>query len=55
YPRAQGLGGSTLHNALINIIANTQEDFNGLATISKDPTWSRSNMQNYFKKIEHNL
>ncbi|KAK7035857.1 choline dehydrogenase [Favolaschia claudopus] len=55
YPRARGLGGSTIHNALINIIAATTEDFNNVSTIFNDPSWSRSNMQEYFKKIEKNL
>ncbi|KAF8911418.1 hypothetical protein CPB85DRAFT_1185708, partial [Mucidula mucida] len=52
YPRARGLGGSTIHNAMINIIAETRSDFDGLASMFNDSTWSRDNMQNYFKKIE---
>ncbi|RDB28025.1 Oxygen-dependent choline dehydrogenase [Hypsizygus marmoreus] len=55
YPRARALGGSTIHNAMINIIAGTRKDFNDLAGIFNDPTWSRDNMQNYFRRIEHNL
>ncbi|KAJ7491105.1 alcohol dehydrogenase [Mycena latifolia] len=54
YPRARGLGGSTIHNAMINIIAGTRTDFDGIATAFDDSTWSRSNMQSYFKKIEKN-
>ncbi|KAI3605218.1 choline dehydrogenase [Moniliophthora roreri] len=54
YPRARGIGGSTLHNALINIIAATRPDFDGLASMFNDPTWSRDNMQEIFKRIEHN-
>ncbi|KAJ7679216.1 hypothetical protein DFH06DRAFT_1465388 [Mycena polygramma] len=55
YPRARGLGGSTVHNALINDIGDTRRDFDNLATIFNDPTWSAKNMRNYFKRIEHNL
>ncbi|KIK68546.1 hypothetical protein GYMLUDRAFT_35990 [Collybiopsis luxurians FD-317 M1] len=55
YPRARAVGGSTIHNAMINIIAETKTDFDNLASMFNDPTWSRDNMQNYFKLIEHNL
>ncbi|KAF9026863.1 alcohol oxidase [Hymenopellis radicata] len=55
YPRARGLGGSTIHNAMINIIAETRSDFDGLASMFNDSTWSRDNMQNYFKKIERHV
>ncbi|KAG6915224.1 hypothetical protein DXG01_012643 [Tephrocybe rancida] len=55
YPRARALGGSTIHNAMINIIAGTRPDFDGLAQTFNDSTWSRENMQNYFRRIEHNL
>ncbi|ESK87943.1 choline dehydrogenase [Moniliophthora roreri MCA 2997] len=55
YPRARGIGGSTLHNVLINIIAATRPDFDGLAAMFNDPTWSRDHMQEIFKRIEHNL
>ncbi|KAJ3930929.1 MAG: hypothetical protein NXY57DRAFT_267621 [Lentinula lateritia] len=55
YPRARAVGGSTIHNAMINIIAETETDFDNLAASFNDSTWSRDNMQNYFKRIEHNL
>ncbi|KAL0069216.1 hypothetical protein AAF712_003579 [Marasmius tenuissimus] len=74
YPRARGIGGSTvrrdyslafqqkflrilpkIHNALINIIANTRPEFDGLARMFNDPAWSRDNMQDIFKRLEHNL
>ncbi|KAJ6606252.1 hypothetical protein DFH09DRAFT_966443 [Mycena vulgaris] len=54
YPRARGLGGSTIHNAMINVIAGTRADFDGISNAFGDATWSRDNMQNYFKKIEMN-
>ncbi|KAJ6546836.1 hypothetical protein B0H19DRAFT_1162702 [Mycena capillaripes] len=55
YPRARALGGSTIHNAMINVIAGTKTDFDGIADTFSDSSWSRSNMQAYFKKIEMNL
>ncbi|KAJ6561959.1 hypothetical protein B0H19DRAFT_915830, partial [Mycena capillaripes] len=55
YPRARGLGGSTIHNAMVNNIAVTERDIDNLATMFNDPTWSYRNMRNYFKRIEHNL
>ncbi|KAK7006193.1 choline dehydrogenase [Favolaschia claudopus] len=55
YPRARAIGGSTIHNALINNVADTKNDFDSLATMFNDPTWSYTNMRNYFKQIEHNL
>ncbi|KAJ7455758.1 hypothetical protein FB451DRAFT_1564794 [Mycena latifolia] len=55
YPRARGLGGSTVHNALVNNVADTKGDFDNLAKMFNDSTWSYNNMRNYFKRIEHNL
>ncbi|KAJ7221563.1 alcohol dehydrogenase [Mycena pura] len=43
-----------IHNAMINIIAGTRTDFDGIADAFDDQSWSRTNMQNYFKKIENN-
>ncbi|KAG6885744.1 hypothetical protein C0993_010571, partial [Termitomyces sp. T159_Od127] len=45
-----------IHNAMINIISGTRQDFDGLATTFNDPTWSRNDMQmTYFRRIENNL
>ncbi|KAJ7683685.1 hypothetical protein B0H17DRAFT_1204983 [Mycena rosella] len=55
YPRARGLGGSAVHNGMVNNIADTERDFDNLAGMFNDPTWSYKNMRNYFKRIEHNL
>ncbi|KAJ6607868.1 hypothetical protein B0H10DRAFT_1817041 [Mycena sp. CBHHK59/15] len=55
YPRARGLGGSTVHNAMLNAIGDTRKDFDNLAAMFNDSTWSFNNMRNYFKRIEHNL
>ncbi|KAJ6507702.1 hypothetical protein C8R47DRAFT_55345 [Mycena vitilis] len=55
YPRARALGGSTVQNAMINNIGVTGRDFDNLAAMFNDSTWSAKNMRNYFKRIEHNL
>ncbi|KAJ7118935.1 hypothetical protein C8R44DRAFT_625168, partial [Mycena epipterygia] len=46
--------GFQIHNAMINIIGGTRTDFDDIAKTFDDPSWSRSNMQEYFKKIEMN-
>ncbi|KAG6861517.1 hypothetical protein C0995_015627 [Termitomyces sp. Mi166 len=55
YPRSRALGGSTISNAMVNVIAGTEQDFEALATTFNDTTWSRDNMQDYFSRIEDNL
>ncbi|KAF7348775.1 Oxygen-dependent choline dehydrogenase [Mycena venus] len=59
YPRARALGGSTVmnsvHNAMLNDIADTKQDFDHLAAIFNDSTWAYENMRKYFTRIEHNL
>ncbi|KAF7374331.1 Choline dehydrogenase [Mycena sanguinolenta] len=55
YPRARAVGGSTIHNALINHVGVTRGDFDNLAMMFDDPSWAYDNMRNYFKRIEHNL
>ncbi|KAG6827563.1 hypothetical protein H0H92_011286 [Tricholoma furcatifolium] len=40
---------------MVNIIAGTRQDFDGLAVTFNDTTWSRDNMQKYFRLIEDNL
>ncbi|KAJ6512633.1 hypothetical protein C8R45DRAFT_890404 [Mycena sanguinolenta] len=55
YPRARAVGGSTIHNALINHVGVTRGDFDNLAEMFNDPSWTYDNMRSYFKRIEHNL
>ncbi|KAF7323451.1 Choline dehydrogenase [Mycena chlorophos] len=50
YPRAI----VQIHNAMLNIIAGTREDFDSLATMFNDSSWSRDSMQDYFKLVEKN-
>jgi len=55
YPRAQAIGGSTVHNTMVNMVAGLKIDFDGLASTFNDSSWSRDNMQKYFQLIEHDL
>ncbi|KAJ7144377.1 hypothetical protein C8R44DRAFT_529378, partial [Mycena epipterygia] len=55
YPRARALDGSTVHNAMLNNIATTQQDFNNLASMLGDSSWSYTNMRKYFVKMEDDL
>jgi hypothetical protein len=53
YPRAGTLGGSTAHNALITVYPH-DSDWNNIASLTGDKSWSAANMRNYFKKLERN-
>lgn len=51
YPRAGCLGGCTAHNALVTVYPHN-EDWDELARLTGDPSWSADNMRAYFEKIE---
>ncbi|KAH7121919.1 GMC oxidoreductase [Dactylonectria estremocensis] len=51
YPRAGTLGGCGSHNALITVYPH-KSDWNDIATLTGDQTWSASNMRQYFKRLE---
>ncbi|PIG87470.1 glucose-methanol-choline (gmc) oxidoreductase [Aspergillus arachidicola] len=53
YPRTGTLGGCTAHNALIAIYPH-QSDFEYIATLTGDGSWSPDNMRKYFAKLENN-
>ncbi|KAF1830697.1 choline dehydrogenase [Decorospora gaudefroyi] len=53
YPRTGTLGGCTAHNALIAVYPH-QSDFDNVATVTGDDSWSASNMRKYFEKLEDN-
>lgn len=53
YPRTGTLGGCTAHNALVNVYPH-QSDFEYIATLTNDGSWSPSNMRKYFKRMENN-
>lgn len=51
YPRTGTLGGCTAHNALIAIYPH-QSDFDNIASLTGDESWSHENMRKYFVKLE---
>ncbi|KAF2009339.1 GMC oxidoreductase [Aaosphaeria arxii CBS 175.79] len=53
YPRTGTLGGCTAHNALIAVYPH-QSDFEYIATLTGDASWSADNMRKYFTKLEKN-
>ena len=53
YPRTGALGGCTMHHALIMVKA-TNKDWDQIAQITGDDSWSHENMNGYLKKLESN-
>ena len=53
YPRSATLGGCTAHNALVAIYPD-QDDFQYVASLTGDGSWTPDNMRNYFAKMERN-
>lgn len=53
YPRAGSLGGCSRHNALITIGAH-DSDWDNIASLTNDSSWSSTNMRTYFEGIEKN-
>tara|TARA_R110002003_G_scaffold137_12_gene12669 strand:+ start:3209 stop:5083 length:1875 start_codon:yes stop_codon:yes gene_type:complete len=53
YPRTGTLGGCTAHNALIAMYPH-QSDFEYIASLTGDASWSPDNMRKYFVKLENN-
>lgn len=52
YPRATGVGGCTIHNALLTI-AGPDSDWDELAWFLNDPSWRADVMRTYFQRLEH--
>ncbi|KUM63964.1 hypothetical protein ACN42_g3113 [Penicillium freii] len=53
YPRTGTLGGCTAHNALVTVYPH-DSDFEYLATLTGDGSWSPDNMRKYLKRMENN-
>jgi choline dehydrogenase len=51
YPRAGTLGGCTAHNAMITIYPH-ERDWDGMARLLGDDSWSAASMRRYFKRME---
>jgi choline dehydrogenase len=52
YPRAGCLGGCTAHNAMITVYPHN-EDWDSLARLTDDLSWSADNMRKYFERLEN--
>jgi choline dehydrogenase len=52
YPRAGTLGGCTAHNAMITVLPQAS-DWNRIADITGDASWSAENMRHYFARLEN--
>jgi choline dehydrogenase-like flavoprotein len=52
YPRAGTLGGCTAHNAMIMVYPHNA-DWNGIAALTGDSSWSAEHMRTYFEKMEN--
>ncbi|KFY44495.1 hypothetical protein V494_01452 [Pseudogymnoascus sp. VKM F-4513 (FW-928)] len=53
YPRSATLGGCTAHNAMVAIYPH-QDDFQYVASLTGDGSWTPANMRKYFVKLEKN-
>ena len=51
YPRAGCLGGCTSHNAMITVYPHN-DDWDDLARLTGDSSWSARNMRQYFERLE---
>ncbi|MDB6120429.1 MAG: hypothetical protein JWO08_4210 [Verrucomicrobiaceae bacterium] len=54
YPRSSGIGGCTGHHAMI-VIRPNDHDWDSIAALTNDPSWSAQSMQPYFAKMENCL
>jgi len=52
YPRAGTLGGCTAHNAMILVYPHNA-DWDYIAQLTGDATWSASSMRQYFERLEN--
>ncbi len=52
YPRAQGLGGCTIHNAMITV-CGPSEDWDEIAEATGDESWRGERMRAYFERLEN--
>jgi len=53
YPRAGTLGGCTAHNAMITVYPHNS-DWDYIADLMGDPSWSSGNIRKYFERLERN-
>jgi choline dehydrogenase len=53
YPRSGTLGGCTAHNAMITVYPHNS-DWDRIASLTGDSSWSATNMRQYFQRVERN-
>jgi choline dehydrogenase len=53
YPRTGTLGGCAEHNAMV-MIYPAESDWDGIASVTGDDSWSAANMRQYWVKLENN-
>ncbi len=51
YPRAQGVGGCSIHNAMITV-CGPSEDWDEIAEATGDESWRGERMRRYFQRVE---
>jgi len=51
YPRSQGVGGCTIHNAMITI-CGPPDDWDEIAEMTGDESWRGDRMRAYFERLE---
>src|SRR5207249_2895899 len=52
YPRTATVGGCTVHNAMITI-CGPSGDWDEIAGMTNDSSWSGERMRGYFERLEH--
>jgi choline dehydrogenase len=52
YPRATGIGGCTVHNAMVTM-SGPADDWDAIASLVDDRSWNSERMRGYFERIEN--
>jgi len=52
YPRASGLGGCTVHNAMITM-SGPADDWDAIASLVDDRSWNSERMRSFFERLEN--
>ena len=52
YPRASGIGGCTIHSAMVTM-SGPADDWNAIASLIDDQSWNSERMRPYFERLEN--
>ena len=52
YPRATGIGGCTVHNAMVTM-SGPADDWDAIASLVDDRSWNSERMRGYFERLEN--